>query len=117
MRAGDGPLPEPVVRLAARAVLPRMAAIVSRGAVTHGHLQTLGLDNVVAGADLAFTLETTDGAGGRPGPRSTTRSSTPETSSASRRAPSCEGAGERAGERYVCEVVRMVDHLTEDLGA
>ncbi len=55
-----GPFREPANRAAARLLLPRVTAIVSRGAVTHDHLLDLGLTNVVAGADLAFTLELTD---------------------------------------------------------
>jgi len=52
-----GPFRNRTNRFWAKRLLPRMAAIVSRGAATHEHLQGLGLTNVTAGADLAFTLE------------------------------------------------------------
>jgi colanic acid/amylovoran biosynthesis protein len=54
-----GPFENRTNRFWAKRLLPRMAAIVSRGAVTHGHLLALGLENVTEGADLAFTLEVT----------------------------------------------------------
>ena len=111
-----GPFRSPVNRLAARAVLPRVAAIVSRGAVTHGHLQALGLDNVTAGADLAFTLELTDE--GRRAAREAVDESFLGSGDVVGVSPSAvlrEGGG-AAGERYVGEVVRMVDHLTNVLG-
>lgn len=112
-----GPFRSPANRLAARLLLPRMAAIVSRGAVTHGYLESLGLANVHAGADLAFTLEVTseevnaaeqavdmtffDGSDVVVGvsPSAVLRSS-----------------AEASGKDYVGEVCRMVDHLTESLG-
>ena len=37
-----------------------MAAIISRGAVTHEYLEGLKLTNITAGADYAFLLEVTD---------------------------------------------------------
>jgi polysaccharide pyruvyl transferase WcaK-like protein len=45
--------------LAAKIFLPKMAAIVSRGRITHEYLATLKLNNVTAGADYAFSLEVT----------------------------------------------------------
>ncbi|WP_226638526.1 polysaccharide pyruvyl transferase family protein, partial [Novosphingobium profundi] len=52
-----GPFRSRVNRLAARAILPRMRLIVSRGRITHGHVEALGIRPLQRGADLAFTLE------------------------------------------------------------
>lgn len=54
-----GPFDTRVNRFWAKRLLPRMTAIVSRGAVTHEHLLSLGLTNVTEGTDLAFTLDVT----------------------------------------------------------
>lgn len=111
-----GPFTEALNGFAARRLLPRMAAIVSRGAVTHEHLTELGLTNVTAGADLAFTLDVT-----------------PEDAAAAEAAvdtaffagddvvgisPSAvlRKAAEARGEDYVGEVARLVDHVTSELG-
>lgn len=51
-----GPFAEPLNRGCAKTILPRMAAIVARGETTREHLDSLGLTNVISGADLAFTL-------------------------------------------------------------
>lgn len=108
-----GPFATPVNRLAARAVLPRMAAVVSRGATTHEHLQTLGLENVTAGADLAFALEATDEGGpAAADPRDASFFDGGHVVGVSPSAVLAKG-GRAARERYVTEVVRMVDHLTE----
>ncbi len=55
-----GPFKNPINRWAAKVFLPRMTAIVSRGAITHSYLETLNLKNVTAGADYAFLLEVTN---------------------------------------------------------
>lgn len=55
-----GPFNGRLNRTAARIFLPRMALIVSRGSVTHGYLEGLGLKNIIAGADYAFLLELTE---------------------------------------------------------
>lgn len=52
-----GPFTNPINRRAARTFLPRMEAIVTRGAITHEFAQGLGLTNLHAGADYAFCLE------------------------------------------------------------
>ena len=52
-----GPFRNPVNRLLARMVLPRLAAVCARGARTREHLDTLGLRNVTDVADLAFSLD------------------------------------------------------------
>lgn len=52
-----GPFTNPINRRAARTFLPRMEAIVTRGAITHAFAQELGLTNLHAGADYAFSLE------------------------------------------------------------
>ncbi|MPZ88933.1 MAG: hypothetical protein GEU81_12845 [Nitriliruptorales bacterium] len=44
-------------RLAARAVLPHLAAVCARGGGTERNLADLGLDNVTPAADLAFLLD------------------------------------------------------------
>ena len=54
-----GPFKNPINKLVARIFLPRMAAIVSRGSITHSYLDGLKLTNVTAGADYAFSLEVT----------------------------------------------------------
>lgn len=111
-----GPFREPLNRVAARALLPRMAAIVSRGAVTHEHLDGLGLRNVTPGADLAFTLEVT--------PQDAARAADAVDLDFFARgdvvgvSPSAvlRKAAEARGEDYVDEVVRLVDHVTGTLG-
>src|SRR5690606_13427652 len=55
-----GPFKNPINKVAAKIFLPRMSLIVSRGAITHQYLLELGLNNVVAGADYAFLLESQD---------------------------------------------------------
>jgi colanic acid/amylovoran biosynthesis protein len=52
-----GPFENRLNRLVAGIVLPKMTLIVTRGRITHGHAQALGLTNILAGADLAFTLD------------------------------------------------------------
>lgn len=54
-----GSFKNPVNKWAAKTYLPKMAAIVSRGAVTHEYLMGLGLKNVTEGADYAFLLDVT----------------------------------------------------------
>lgn len=54
-----GSFENPINKWAAKTYLPKMAAIVSRGAVTHEYLNSLKLDNVIEGADYAFLLDVT----------------------------------------------------------
>lgn len=54
-----GPFNNRINRWAAKVYLPKMAGIVSRGAITHEYLDGLALDNVTAGADYAFSLKLT----------------------------------------------------------
>ncbi len=54
-----GPFTSLPNRLAAKIYLPKMKAIISRGAITHKHLESLHLSNVTAGADYAFLLQLT----------------------------------------------------------
>lgn len=54
-----GPFHEPLNRLAARVVLPRLRAICARGEATERNLEELGLSNVVRAADLAFSITPT----------------------------------------------------------
>lgn len=111
-----GPFRSSLNKRAARALLPRMAAIVSRGAVTHEHLVGLGLTNVTAGADLAFTLEVTEH------DAALARESVDEAffddGGVVGVSPSAvlRKSAEAAGDDYVAEVRRMVDHLTGALG-
>lgn len=51
-----GPFRNPVNRLAARIVLPRLARIIARGATTAGYLAELKLTNVGRYSDVAFSL-------------------------------------------------------------
>ncbi|MEX1078645.1 MAG: polysaccharide pyruvyl transferase family protein [Homoserinimonas sp.] len=52
-----GPFNNPVNRRAARYFLPKVHTIVTRGAKTHEFAKQLGLSNLQAGADYAFSLE------------------------------------------------------------
>lgn len=52
-----GPFRNPVNRWAARTFLPKVHTIVTRGAITQGYADGLGLTNTFAGADYAFSLE------------------------------------------------------------
>jgi colanic acid/amylovoran biosynthesis protein len=52
-----GPFQNPVNRRAARTFLPKVRTLVTRGRVTHEFAEGLGLQNLVAGADYAFSLE------------------------------------------------------------
>ena len=52
-----GPFENPINRAAARAFLPRVRRIITRGSITHSHVEELGLSNCEAGADLALTLD------------------------------------------------------------
>ncbi|MBN2176313.1 MAG: polysaccharide pyruvyl transferase family protein [Demequinaceae bacterium] len=111
-----GPFKNRVNRFWAKRLLPRMAAIVSRGAVTHDHLLGLGLKNVVAGADLAFTLEVRK----------------PDVEAAKAAvdlrffsgkdvvgiSPSqvLRGSVDSGGRDYVSDVVAQIDFITESMG-
>jgi len=53
-----GPFEHRINRLAAKWVLSRLRLIVARGAATRAGLDTLGLANVIDGADIAFSLRT-----------------------------------------------------------
>ena len=55
-----GSFENPINKWAAKTYLPKMAAIISRGAVTHEYLEGLKLTNITAGADYAFLLEVMD---------------------------------------------------------
>ncbi|MFW7415417.1 polysaccharide pyruvyl transferase family protein [Demequina sp. SO4-18] len=111
-----GPFEGTLNRTLAKVYLPKVAAIVSRGAITHSHLEGLGLTNVTAGADMAFTLDVT----------------LRDEALANEAIPSeffdggdvvgyspsqvlRESAAKR-GDDYVAEVVRHIDHLTEVMG-
>jgi colanic acid/amylovoran biosynthesis protein len=111
-----GPFESALNKLAARAILPRMAAIVSRGAITHEHLVGLGLKNVHAGADLAFTLEV--------GPDDVAAAESAvdpaffadgDVVGFSPSAVLAKSAAAR-GEDYVGQVVAQIDHITQTLG-
>ncbi|MCL3862708.1 polysaccharide pyruvyl transferase family protein [Actinotalea sp. K2] len=113
-----GPFRTPLNRLAAKALLPRMAAIVSRGAVTHEHLMGLGLANVTAGADLAFTLEVTehDAAIARAAVDMTFFDDDDGDVVGVSPSAVLRKSAEANGGDYVAEVQRMIDHLTGTLG-
>ena len=55
-----GPFKNPVNRFFARLLLPKLDCIVARGEITYSNLETLGLNNIVMGADSAFALKTGD---------------------------------------------------------
>lgn len=111
-----GPFNARLNRSAARVMLPRVAAIISRGAVTHRHLIGAGLKNVHAGADLAFTLEvgTDDATRAREhvGPAFF------DGGDVVGFAPSqvLRKAAEARGHDYVGEVAAQIDHITGVLG-
>ncbi|MBO1750953.1 polysaccharide pyruvyl transferase family protein [Actinotalea sp. BY-33] len=111
-----GPFTSPLNRFAAKTLLPRVAAIVSRGAVTHEHLTGLGLDNLHEGADLAFTLEVTDRDAALA--QAAVDMTFFEGGDVVGVSPSAvlRKSAEAAGEDYVAEVQRMIDHLTGTLG-
>jgi polysaccharide pyruvyl transferase WcaK-like protein len=52
-----GPFRNPVNRSASRVFLPKVHTIVTRGRITHEFAEGLGLSNLFAGADYAFSLE------------------------------------------------------------
>lgn len=52
-----GPFQNPVNRIAARTFLPKVRTLVTRGRITHEFAEDLGLQNLYAGADYAFSLE------------------------------------------------------------
>ena len=55
-----GPFQGLGTRITARLVLPRLEMVVARGRGTFEHLESLGLSNVVEGADLSFLMDTDD---------------------------------------------------------
>ncbi len=52
-----GPFRNPVNRWASKTFLPKVRTLVTRGRITHEFAEGLGLRNLVAGADYAFSLE------------------------------------------------------------
>lgn len=52
-----GPFRNPINRATAKIFLPKAATLVTRGSITHGFAAGLGLKNLFAGADYAFSLE------------------------------------------------------------
>jgi len=52
-----GPFTNPINRRAAKTFLPKAEVLVTRGAITHEFAKGLGLTNLYAGADYAFSLE------------------------------------------------------------
>lgn len=111
-----GPFEGTLNRNLAKVYLPKVAAIISRGAITHSHLEGLELGNVTAGADMAFTLDVTlrdealadeaipseffaDGDVVGYSPSQVLRESAAKN-----------------GDDYVAEVVRHIDHITEVMG-
>lgn len=111
-----GPFESRLNRAAARSLLPRMAAIVSRGAVTHRHLVDLGLTNIEEGADLAFALDVT---------LADKSSAAGSVDTAFFRGKDVVGVSpsqvlrtstDTVGGDYVAEVVAQIDFLTEELG-
>lgn len=52
-----GPFRNPINRIVSKVFLPKAHTLVTRGRITHEHAAGLGLGNLVAGADYAFSLE------------------------------------------------------------
>lgn len=52
-----GPFKNPINRIVSKVFLPKARTLVTRGRITHEHAAGLGLSNLVAGADYAFSLE------------------------------------------------------------
>lgn len=52
-----GPFRNPVNRWASKTFLPKVKTLVTRGRITHEFAEGLGLKNLYAGADYAFSLE------------------------------------------------------------
>lgn len=52
-----GPFSNPVNKLVSRVFLPRVDKIITRGELTHNFAESIGLNNLVAGADAAFLLD------------------------------------------------------------
>lgn len=52
-----GPFKNPVNRIASKTFLPKARTLVTRGRITHEFATGLGLKNLYAGADYAFSLE------------------------------------------------------------
>ncbi|WP_375000328.1 polysaccharide pyruvyl transferase family protein [Aeromicrobium sp. CTD01-1L150] len=52
-----GPFEGRINRIVSKIFLPRSRTIVTRGRITHEYAEGLGLKNLVAGADYAFSLE------------------------------------------------------------
>lgn len=109
-----GPFEEPLNGLAARALLPRVSTIVSRGAITREHLDDLELDNVIDGADLAFTLRVSPDAEAEATRIAGTFFDGGDVVGVS---PSqvLRKQAEAEGRDYVGEVVAQVDFLTEQM--
>ena len=51
-----GPFKNPINRLVSKVFLPKAQTLVTRGRITHEFAEGLGLQNLVAGADYAFSL-------------------------------------------------------------
>lgn len=52
-----GPFTNPINRWASKVFLPKVRTLVTRGRITHEFAEGLGLRNLYAGADYAFSLE------------------------------------------------------------
>lgn len=52
-----GPFTNPINKVASKVFLPRARTLVTRGRITHEYATGLGLKNLVAGADYAFSLD------------------------------------------------------------
>jgi|SRR5690625_2859309 len=111
-----GPFTETLNRFAARVMLPRVAAIISRGGITHRHLIDAGLSNVHDGADLAFALEV--GAADIARAHEHVEMSFFDGGDVVGFSPSAvlRKSAEARGRDYVGEVVAQIDYLTGELG-
>ncbi len=103
-------------RFWAKRFLPKVAAIVSRGAVTHSHLEGLKLTNVTAGADMAFTLDVTEAEAEHA--RSAVDTSFFSGKNVVGISPSqvLRAAAESHGQDYIAAVVDQIDYITGEMG-
>lgn len=110
-----GPFQERLNRTAAQALLPRMSAIVARGAVTEDHLRDLQLGNVEPGADLAFTLQVGEQDAASAQAKVDTEFFAGGDVVGLSPSAVLRKSAEARGEDYVGEVAGLIDHITGQL--
>jgi polysaccharide pyruvyl transferase WcaK-like protein len=111
-----GPFQEWANGTAARALLPKVRKIVARGDQTFGFLRELGLDNVVRGADAAFTLDVGEAAVQTARARVDTSFFDSEDVIGFCPSAVLQKSATKAGDDYVEDSARIINHITDDLG-